>query len=66
MTPTEYQQVLEEFESLICDARSLMQRFESAGIDESHETDYLEVHAIYAKAVADQRAYTLSMLDEVA
>lgn len=66
MTPTEYQQVLEEFENLICDARSLMQRCESAGIDTTHEAYYLEVHAIYAKAVADQRAYTLSMLSEAA
>ncbi|APX92786.1 hypothetical protein BWR19_07495 [Halomonas sp. 1513] len=64
MTPDEYQQVIEEFERLIRDARALMVRFEASGMDQSHEAEYLEVHAIYAKAVADQRAYTLSMLDE--
>lgn len=66
VTPDEYQQVIEEFDSLIHDARTLMVRLEASGMDQSHEAAYYEVHAIYAKVVADQRAYTLSMLDEVA
>ncbi|MBD3896143.1 hypothetical protein IEI94_09800 [Halomonas sp. ML-15] len=63
MIPTDYQQVIEEFDSLIRDARALMVRLEASGMDETHQADYLDVHAIYAKAVADQRVYTLSMLD---
>ncbi|PAU74689.1 hypothetical protein [Halomonas salipaludis] len=66
MTPDEYQQIIEEFDSLVRDTRALMLRFEASGMDETHEAEYLEVHAIFAKAVADQRAYTLLMLDEVA
>ncbi|MDR5907344.1 hypothetical protein [Franzmannia qiaohouensis] len=66
MTLDEYHRIIEEFDSLIRDTRALMLRFEASGMDESHEAEYLEVHDIYAKAVADQRAYTLSMLDEVA
>nr|WP_163503595.1 hypothetical protein [Halomonas socia] len=66
MTPDQYQQIIEEFDSLIRETRALMLRFEASGMDETHEAEYLEVHAIFAKAVADQRAYTLSMLDEVA
>ena len=66
MTPDQYQQIIEEFDGLIRETRALMLRFEASGMDETHEAEYLEVHAIFAKAVADQRAYTLSMLDEVA
>lgn len=63
MMTNEYEQVIGELESLIAETRATLARFEEAGMDEQIPADYQRLHDIYTKAVNDQRAYTLAMLD---
>ncbi|RDB42736.1 hypothetical protein DU490_11555 [Halomonas sp. DQ26W] len=63
MTMDEYEQVLGDLENLIVETRATLVRFEEAGMDEQMPADYQRLLDIYAKAVNDQRTYTLAMLD---
>ncbi|MBZ0331720.1 hypothetical protein KZO25_15495 [Halomonas sp. ANAO-440] len=63
MTITEHERVIGELENLIIETRATLARFDEAGMDEQMPVDYQRLHDIYTKAVNDQRAYTLAMLD---
>lgn len=63
MTTNEYEQVIDDLENLIAETRATLVRFEDSGMDEKIPADYQRLHDIYAKAVNDQRAYTLAILD---
>ncbi|MGR4067922.1 hypothetical protein [Billgrantia sp. C5P2] len=63
MNEAEYQQVIDELDRVIRDARDTMDRFEAAGMDEKMADDYAKLHEIYTKAVSEQRSYTWKMLD---
>ncbi|EWH00827.1 hypothetical protein [Halomonas sp. BC04] len=63
MTPEEYDRVIAELERLIADTRATLARFEETGMDERMPEDHQALLEIYDKAVKDQRAYTLAMLD---
>ncbi|MCE8034518.1 hypothetical protein EKK97_13515 [Billgrantia tianxiuensis] len=63
MTATEYQHVIEELERLVCETRHTLARFEATGMHEKMPDDYTRLHEIYAKAISDQRIYTLAMLN---
>lgn len=63
MTSNEYRQVIGELENLIVATRGTLARFEETGMDEQMPADYQRLCDIYTKAVNDQRAYTLAMLD---
>ncbi|MFQ3788097.1 hypothetical protein [Halomonas sp. A29] len=63
MNEAEYQRVIDELDRVIRDTRDTMACFEAAGMDEQMPEDYAKLHEIYAKAVSEQRACTLSMLN---
>ncbi|AMD01843.1 hypothetical protein [Halomonas chromatireducens] len=63
MTTDDYERVIGELENLIVETRATLVRFEETGMDEQMPADYQRLHDIYTKAVNDQRAYTLAMLD---
>lgn len=64
MTQDEYRLIVDEFDKVIVDTRELMERFEASGMDELIPDEYQRLHDIYRKAVQDQRAYALSMLED--
>ncbi|MCC5883222.1 MAG: hypothetical protein JJU25_11360 [Halomonas sp.] len=63
MNEAEYLQVIEELDRVISDTRDTMARYEAAGMDAQMPEDYDKLHEIYAKAVKEQRACTLFMLN---
>ncbi|MFC3286351.1 hypothetical protein [Litchfieldella rifensis] len=62
MMEVEHQQVIDELQGVIDDARATMERFEATDMDERMPDDYDKLHEIYAKAVRDQWHYTQAML----
>nr|WP_297461205.1 hypothetical protein [uncultured Halomonas sp.] len=59
---SEYQRIIAELDAVIRDAKALMTRFEATGFDETMSDDYLALHALYTRAVSEQRHYTQTML----
>ena len=47
---------------MIDDTKTLMARFEATGFDETMSDDYLALHELYARMIAEQRRYTREML----
>lgn len=63
MTEAEHRRVIDELETVIRDTRTLMDRFEASGMDEAMAGDYAQLHDLYSRAVSDQKAHTLAMLN---
>ncbi|QFT83428.1 hypothetical protein FIU88_00420 [Halomonas sp. THAF12] len=65
MTEAEHRRVIDELDAVIRDTRTLMERFEASGMDEDMAGDYAQLHDLYSRAVSDQKAHTLALLDAV-
>lgn len=63
MTVEEHRRVIDELQNVIDETRHTLERFEATGMDERLPEDFHRLHDIYSRAVNDQRAYTLQMLD---
>lgn len=63
MTEAEHQRVIDELDEVIRETRALMERFEASGMDEAMADDYAQLHDLHARAVSDQKAHTLAMLN---
>ena len=64
MKQHDYQRVIDELQRVIEDTRQTIDRFEAAGMDERMPEDYRQLLEILDRAVKDQRAHTLAMLDK--
>ncbi|WP_422155103.1 hypothetical protein KV699_19925 [Vreelandella titanicae] len=63
MTSEEYEQVIDELQTVIDETQATLKRFEKTGMDGEMPKDYEALLAILNDAVKQQREYTQAMLD---
>ncbi|MEA2119686.1 hypothetical protein [Halovibrio sp. HP20-50] len=63
MTPEEYEQVIDELQTVIDETQATLKRFENTGMDDDMPEDYETLLAILDDAVKQQREHTQAMLD---
>ncbi|MDI4637801.1 MULTISPECIES: hypothetical protein [Halomonadaceae] len=64
MQESDYERVIQELDELIHDTKELIERFEATGMKGQMQVDYDRLLAIHDQAVKDQRAHTLTMLND--
>lgn len=64
MNEEDHECVVNELESLICETRETLKASETTGMDEQLPSDYQQLQDIYTRAVNDQRAHTVAMLEQ--
>lgn len=63
MTPEEYEQVIDELQTVIDETQATLKRFEKTGMDDDMPEDYATLLAILDDAIKQQREHTQAMLD---
>ncbi|MDT8879227.1 hypothetical protein RSO68_07075 [Halomonas saccharevitans] len=64
MTSDECQQVIDELQAVIDDTHQTLEGFEATGMASEMPEDYEKLLAILGRAVRDQKAHTLRMLEQ--
>ncbi|MEQ6887235.1 hypothetical protein ABE957_00905 [Halomonas sp. CS7] len=64
MTPDDHQQVIDKLQAVIDDTHQTLERFDATGMASEMPEDVEQLHAILDRAVRDQKAHTLRMLEQ--